>query len=370
MSSVVTTSTAVKVALRIRPVFEKDRILSPRGSREVVIAPSSTSSFSAPFPSSDGISSVTDRQVLVDGRKKFTYDRVFPPGASQPLVYDTCVKAMVERFVEGFNATVMAYGQTGSGKTYTMGSSEDYVGDSDPNSVASKTKVRIIPRAISDAFSLLNSKTAQDQTYKYTVSATFLEVYNEDLIDLLSSQPLNSRTPVIVQETGSGTVVSGCTSIKLRNSDDALSLLLQGLESRQTSTTDMNISSSRSHAIFTLTLVQETRSTPRPVILTSRFHFVDLAGSERLQRTGAIGIRQREGIHINSGLLALGNVISALADDSRRTTHIPYRDSKLTRLLQDSLGGNSNTLMIACISPTEHDLAETLNTLKYANRCA
>ncbi|KAJ3218419.1 Kinesin-like protein kif21b [Dinochytrium kinnereticum] len=355
-------TTAVKVALRIRPIFDKDRSSNPRGSREVVVVPSS-SNLSDPQDASQ-------RQVVVDGRKRFTYDRVFSPGASQQLVYTTCVRALVERFIDGFNATVMAYGQTGGGKTYTMGSSKEYVALNN-NPAASEG---IISRAIKDVFDLLRRKEASGDapSSTYTVSATFLEVYNEDLIDLLASQHAR-RSPVIIQETGSGTVLSGCNTIKLKTADDARSLFVQGLESRQTSTTEMNIASSRSHAIFSLTLVQESRSSTavgpsRPVTVTSRFHFVDLAGSERLQRTGTVGARQREGIHINSGLLALGNVISALSDDSGRTTHVPYRDSKLTRLLQDSLGGNSNTVMIACISPIENDLSETLNTLKYANR--
>ncbi|KAJ3109286.1 Chromosome-associated kinesin kif4a [Phlyctochytrium planicorne] len=350
-------TTAVKVALRIRPVFDKDKTAHPRGSREAVIVPQSGADIQDSFP----------RQIIVDGRKRFTYDRVFAPGTSQLSVYDHSVKGLVDGFVGGFNATVMAYGQTGSGKTYTMGSSEEYVS---PNATPNPNE-GIISRALKDLFAILNSK-AQAGQFSFTLSATFLEVYNEELIDLLSSQRNSTRTPIIIQETGSGSSLSGCEYVKVSSAEEAIRLFSHGLQNRRTSTTAMNISSSRSHAIFSLTLSQESRTSAdpsvRPTAITSRFHFVDLAGSERLQRTGSIGVRQREGIHINSGLLALGNVISALGDDSGRTTHIPYRDSKLTRLLQDSLGGNSNTLMIACISPIEHDLSETLNTLKYANR--
>lgn len=152
--------------------------------------------------------------------------------------------------------------------------------------------------------------------------------------------------------------------------------LQQGALARTTASTQMNAQSSRSHAIFTILIKRHRRLLGEQnslmeddlETLTAKFHFVDLAGSERLKRTGATGERAKEGISINSGLLSLGNVISALGDMTKKTSHIPYRDSKLTRLLQDSLGGNSQTLMIACVSPSDRDFMETLNTLKYANR--
>ncbi|KAJ3192683.1 hypothetical protein HK101_006136 [Irineochytrium annulatum] len=366
------TTTAVKVALRIRPVSDRDRQSNTRGAREVVQVVPVADDVDHPEPD-PGAVAAGPRQVVVDGRKRFTYDRVFAGLDTQREVYEKSVRALVGRFLEGFNVTIMAYGQTGSGKTYTMGSSRDGVvkdGDADDSAEG------IISRAIKDIFNDLASRADVDTTT--TLSATFLEVYNEDLIDLLvtSPQPFHAghRTPIVIQEDKSGAIrLTGSQTVRLRSADDALQLFLGGLEHRQTSATEMNASSSRSHAIFSLTLVQERRLSPNGapdsvINLHSRLHFVDLAGSERMQRTGNVGARQREGIYINSGLLALGNVISALGDDSGRTTHIPYRDSKLTRLLQDSLGGNSNTLMIACISPTESDLPETLNTLKYANR--
>lgn len=167
--------------------------------------------------------------------------------------------------------------------------------------------------------------------------------------------------------------------------EEALQCLRLGALSRTTASTQMNAQSSRSHAIFTLHIKQQRLvsidndmadskdestidATNEFETLTAKFHFVDLAGSERLKRTGATGERAKEGISINCGLLALGNVISALGDISKKALHVPYRDSKLTRLLQDSLGGNSQTVMIACISPSDRDFMETLNTLKYANR--
>ena len=176
-----------------------------------------------------------------------------------------------------------------------------------------------------------------------------------------------------------GIVLLGVESKSVSTSDDTMHCLKSGSLFRTTGATLMNAESSRSHAIFTL-FIKQTRidlikkeddnETPEQevITLTAKFNFVDLAGSERLSRTGAVGERAREGISINTGLLHLGNVISALGDRTRKMTHIPYRDSKLTRVLQDSLGGNSVTLMIACISPCDRDFVETLNTLRYANR--
>ena len=287
----------------------------------------------------------------------------------------------------------------------------------------------IIPRAVDQIFNSLVDKS------DYSVKNSFIEIYNEDLIDLLTvDKPTYSseKTPVTIREASNGTIIwSGLKESNVNSSNDVLKNLRIGTNVRKTNETEMNSQSSRSHAIFSLTLTQkkyvgsgQPPSTPknnRPVsgiarvtsptfgrpstptsfksglrppsslgtrspsptfnsrdddynndyvTITSKFHFVDLAGSERLKRTAAQGTRASEAISINSGLLALGNVISALGDPSkaRARTYIPYRDSKLTRLLQDSLGGNSQTTMIACVSPAEFNTNETINTLKYANR--
>lgn len=177
----------------------------------------------------------------------------------------------------------------------------------------------------------------------------------------------------IHEDVNGGIMVKGITSSPVSSAEDALECLRVGALSRTTASTQMNTQSSRSHAIFTLhvkqhRLADDDKDANDFEILSAKFHFVDLAGSERLKRTGATGERAKEGISINCGLLALGNVISALGDKSKKALHVPYRDSKLTRLLQDSLGGNSRTAMIACVSPSDRDFMETLNTLKYANR--
>ncbi|KFB34942.1 hypothetical protein ZHAS_00000635 [Anopheles sinensis] len=203
-----------------------------------------------------------------------------------------------------------------------------------------------------------------------------MELYNEEIIDLLDPYNKDGRGFKIFEDTSGGISVAGATLKPLTGPQEALNCLQQGALARTTASTQMNEQSSRSHALFTILIRRQRVMTPEQCgnvdgdteTLTSKFHFVDLAGSERLKRTGATGERAREGISINCGLLALGNVISALGDKTKKVSHVPYRDSKLTRLLQDSLGGNSQTIMIACVSPSDRDFMETLNTLKYANR--
>uniref|UniRef100_A0A8B9TJB8 Kinesin family member 21A n=1 Tax=Anas platyrhynchos TaxID=8839 RepID=A0A8B9TJB8_ANAPL len=216
----------------------------------------------------------------------------------------------------------------------------------------------------------------------FKVNAQFLELYNEEILDLFDTtrdiDAKNKKSNIKIHEDSAGGIYTvGVTTRTVNGESEMMQCLKLGALSRTTASTQMNVQSSRSHAIFTIHLCQ-TRVCPafntvRSGVghfetLTAKFHFVDLAGSERLKRTGATGERAKEGISINCGLLALGNVISALGDKSKKATHVPYRDSKLTRLLQDSLGGNSQTLMIACVSPSDRDFMETLNTLKYANR--
>jgi kinesin family protein 4/21/27 len=258
----------------------------------------------------------------------------------------------------------MAYGQTGSGKTFTMGSeahSELEITDS----------TGLIPRFMNGLFEELEQRRGTNALSRYKVEASFLEVYGEDVHDLL----LESRPSLPLREGANGGIVCpGLTMRHVQTAEQALEVLHEGTKNRTTAATLMNLTSSRSHAVFTVTLTQ-TASLPNSdveVTTTSRFTFVDLAGSERLKKTGAEGTRAKEGIKINEGLLALGNVINALADDERllegKKMHVPYRQSKLTRLLQDALGGNSQTLFLACISPSDTNASESLSTLHYANR--
>ncbi|XP_016351513.1 kinesin-like protein KIF21A [Sinocyclocheilus anshuiensis] len=224
----------------------------------------------------------------------------------------------------------------------------------------------------------------------------YLQLYNEEVLDLFDTtrdmEMRKQKSHIKIHEDASGSIYTvGVTTRTVSSELEMMQCLQLGALSRTTASTQMNVQSSRSHAIFTIHICQVRVCAPAEnppeqdgetdnrlanssseveefETLTAKFHFVDLAGSERLKRTGATGDRAKEGISINCGLLALGNVISALGDRSKRSTHVPYRDSKLTRLLQDSLGGNSRTVMIACTSPSDQDFMETLNTLKYANR--
>ncbi|XP_065358504.1 kinesin-like protein KIF21A [Calliphora vicina] len=310
-------------------------------------------------------------QIILGLDKAFTYDFVYDTKSKQEDVYDGCVLRLVEGALRGLNATVLAYGQTGSGKTYTMGSGFDYE--------LCDHQLGIIPRAVQHIFSRIEDNNQElntdcDNNTEFSVAVQFIELYNEEIIDLLD--PYNKKKSFKIQENENGQISIVGASIKpVHTPSDALRCLQQGALARTTASTQMNDQSSRSHAIFTILIRRQRFITSASEFvkddletLTAKFHFVDLAGSERLKRTGATGERAREGISINCGLLALGNCISALGDKTKKTLHVPYRDSKLTRLLQDSLGGNSQTIMIACVSPSDRDFMETLNTLKYANR--
>uniref|UniRef100_A0A2K6UB21 Kinesin-like protein KIF21B n=1 Tax=Saimiri boliviensis boliviensis TaxID=39432 RepID=A0A2K6UB21_SAIBB len=328
-------------------------------------------------------------QVLLGKDKAFTYDFVFDLDTWQEQIYSTCVSKLIEGCFEGYNATVLAYGQTGAGKTYTMGTGFDMA--------TTEEEQGIIPRAIAHLFGGIaeRKRRAQEQGVagpEFKVSAQFLELYNEEILDLFDStrdpDARHRRSNIKIHEDANGGIyTTGVTSRLIHSQEELIQCLKQGALSRTTASTQMNVQSSRSHAIFTIHLCQMRVCTQPDLVneavtglpdgtppsseyetLTAKFHFVDLAGSERLKRTGATGERAKEGISINCGLLALGNVISALGDQSKKVVHVPYRDSKLTRLLQDSLGGNSQTIMIACVSPSDRDFMETLNTLKYANR--
>ncbi|KAI9247735.1 P-loop containing nucleoside triphosphate hydrolase protein [Sporodiniella umbellata] len=335
------TSTAVRVGLRIRPLTAKE--INNNCTECLLCIPS------AP-------------QISI-GDKSFTYDYLFHNKTEQAQVYQQAASPLLHKFVDGFNATILAYGQTGSGKTYSMGTTLN-ADDSENDG--------IVPRCIIELFDVLKLKETQDSEFKYEVKASFLELYNEEFIDLLDSATNKRRSTaneVSIREDIAGQIYwSGVREEICSSPADVLAFLTQGSLCRTTGSTEMNSVSSRSHAIFSIVLKQQRLHEGKPKSLISKFHFVDLAGSERLKRTHAEGDRAREGIAINSGLLALGNVISALGDETRKMTHIPYRDSKLTRLLQDSLGGNSQTLMLACVSPADTNFQETLSTLKYANR--
>ncbi|CAH1454168.1 unnamed protein product [Lactuca virosa] len=328
---------------------------------------------------SDCISVTPGEPQVQIGSHSFTFDYVYgSTGYPSSRIFDDCVAPLVDALFHGYNATVLAYGQTGSGKTYTMGT--NYNGEGSNG---------VIPKVMEMIFKQVEETKG---TTEFLIRVSFIEIFKEEVFDLLESnsavyskadgngKPVGpSRAPIQIRETANGGIsLAGVTEAEVTSQEEMASFLLRGSVCRATGSTNMNSQSSRSHAIFTITMEQKRISGSTnggahddgDDILCAKLHLVDLAGSERAKKTGADGMRLREGIHINKGLLALGNVISALGDEKKRKEggHVPYRDSKLTRLLQDSLGGNSKTVMIACVSPADTNAEETLNTLKYANR--
>ncbi|KAI1713253.1 kinesin motor domain-containing protein [Ditylenchus destructor] len=355
----------VRVALRIRPQSSREKAEQSRVCTSVI----------------PGVP-----QITIGDDRSFTYDHVFDRDTTQATIYDKCVNDLVAGTFDGYNATVLAYGQTGSGKTYTMGTSFESTCTA-PSTQLDKV-IGIIPRAARQIFDGVQTKKEEAKASGlgepiFDVSVTFIELYNEEILDLLADERRNN-IKIHEDPTNGEIYLKGVSRVMVNSGEEIMQALRNGSLKRTTAETNMNQASSRSHAIFSLQIKQqrmvsaenaenvEMNGNPTPAteleVLTAKFHFVDLAGSERLKRTGATGDRQKEGISINCGLLALGNVISALGGGAGRVMHVPYRDSKLTRLLQDSLGGNSRTLMIACASPSDVDFVETLNTLNYANR--
>ncbi len=363
--------TKVRVGVRVRPLLPNEKAV---GSEMVMKYPG-------------------EKQIGM-GERSFTYDHVFGPTVAQSALYGMTVKPMLQPFLDGYNVTVIAYGQTGSGKTYTMGSEAGegglLNGSGDPAS-----SLGLIPRYVDDLFAHLAAHEPQHQQTR--VTASFLEIYGEDVYDLLDDSADGRHRPSlpIREDVNAGVMVSGLKQVAVGTRAEALQALRKGTMNRTTAATLMNVVSSRSHAVFTVTLQQvltpegggagggkdgdragdddDGSMAGEGQVVVSKLTFVDLAGSERLKRTGAEGERRREGIQINVGLLALGSVINALADEERliknkKSTHVPYRQSKLTRLLQDALGGNSQTLFLACVSPADINASETLSTLHYADR--
>ena len=265
----------------------------------------------------------------------------------QKHIYNTCASSVVEAVLNGYNGTIFAYGQTGSGKTHTM------EGRADPPHLRG-----IIPNSFQHIFDFVSS--AKDQ--QFLVRASYLEIYNEEIRDLLSKDPKNSLD--LKENIDTGVYVKDLTSFVVKNVTEIDHVMQAGKKNRSVGATLMNQTSSRSHSIFTI--VVECAESSGDHIRVGKLNLVDLAGSERQSKTGATGDRLKEATKINLSLAALGNVISALVDG--KSSHIPYRDSKLTRLLQNSLGGNAKTVMCANCGPADYNYDETVSTLRYANR--
>ncbi|KAE8737577.1 hypothetical protein FOCC_FOCC016961, partial [Frankliniella occidentalis] len=296
--------------------------------------------------------------------KTFAFDHCFdsldpasPKFASQEEVFDSLGRDILENAFEGYNACIFAYGQTGSGKSYTMMGGRDSKG--------------IIPRLCDALFDTIEKRQSAELSCKVEVS--YMEIYNEKVHDLLDPKA-NKQSLKVREHNVLGPYVDGLSQLAVTAFQDIDNLMAEGNKSRTVAATNMNSESSRSHAVFSVIVTQTLTDTRSGVSgeKVSRMSLVDLAGSERAVKTGAVGDRLKEGSNINKSLTTLGLVISKLADQSatskNRDKFVPYRDSVLTWLLKDNLGGNSKTVMVATISPSADNYEETLSTLRYADR--
>ncbi|CAH1255107.1 kinesin-II 95 kDa subunit-like isoform X2 [Branchiostoma lanceolatum] len=282
--------------------------------------------------------------------KTFTFDAVYDWNSKQIELYDETFRPLVQCVLDGFNGTIFAYGQTGTGKTWTM------------EGVRTDPELRgVIPNSFEHIF----TQISRSQNQQYLVRASYLEIYQEEIRDLLAKD--QSKRLELKERPDTGVYVKDLSSFVTKSSKEIEHVMNVGNQNRSIGATNMNEHSSRSHAIFIITVeCSEVREDGENHIRVGKLNLVDLAGSERQAKTGATGERLKEATKINLSLSALGNVINALVDG--KSTHIPYRDSKLTRLLQDSLGGNAKTVMVANIGPATYNYDETMSTLRYANR--
>ena len=312
--------------------------------------------------SAEGTVSIDDQQG-----SSFTYDAVFGPESQQSEIFES-VTELVDAVVSGYNGTIVAYGQTSSGKTHTIFGEESASSNSDEESAG------LVQRSLKAIFEKMNaSSSQQQQQQQHSAKASFFEIYNEKVYDLLSSNENMLQEPLAVREDSSarGVYVEGLMEYEVNNTVDAMDVLRVGNDNRRVASTSMNRVSSRSHAVFVLTvkniITDEADGTSK--VLESKFTLVDLAGSERQKTTDAAGERLKEASMINNSLLCLGQVINALVDrEQGKERHVPFRDSKLTFLLKDSWGGNSKTCLVATVTPSASSISETISTLKFAQR--
>lgn len=336
-----------RVAIRVRPPVPRE-LDGPRAFINVVRIPNDHKSITL----CEHLD-VDDARGGVYSTQAFTFDHVYDPTDKQHHVYERSAQPAVQSVLKGYNATLIAYGQTGTGKTYTM---EGFTNNENRG---------IIPRATEEIFSYIHS-LRNNRNVKFLVRASYLQIYNEVISDLL--KPLNKQ--LSVRHTRQrGVYIEGLSEWVVRSPDDVYGLMERGCSLRATGSTKMSELSSRSHAMFIIIVeVMEGDESNPQSYKYGKLNIVDLAGSEKVRQTGVTGQRLEETKKINWSLHELGNVISALTDKRTRDKHIPFRNSQLTRVLQDSLGGNCKTTLIACISPALEAYSESLSTLKFANR--
>ncbi|OMJ65479.1 hypothetical protein SteCoe_38137 [Stentor coeruleus] len=324
----------IRVICRFRPINDKEKELF--ADKQV-----------CEFPP-DKRTVIINSQIDSGGPSNFNFDYVFTPAARQVDVYNIAAKPTVEAVMQGFNGTVFAYGQTSSGKTFTMTGSNM----SDPEYMG------IIPRMVSTVFEKIESSEAK---IEFQVKVGYCEIYLEKIKDLLDTSKSNLK---VHEDRTRGVYIADLTEEYASSGEEVYQLMKIGTDNREVAYTHMNAGSSRSHSIFILTITQ-TNSIDYSS-KTGKLYLVDLAGSEKVGKTGAAGKRLEEAKNINKSLTMLGNVITALTDG--KSSHVPYRDSKLTRVLQDSLGGNSKTSLIVTCSPSPFNEAETISTLRFGVR--
>jgi len=325
----------VKVAMRCRPLSSTEK----QDGREMIVQI---------HPSRGEV--IINNPTPGEQPKTFAFDSVYDWTSTQENIYKETAYPIVDSVIEGYNGTIFAYGQTGTGKTHTM------EGQPEPKELRG-----IIPRAFEQVFKQIEGTP----NVQFLVRVSFLELYNEEIRDLLSNNPKNRLD--LREKPDVGVYVKDLISFPVQSVEEMHHKLQTGRGNRAVGETKMNQGSSRSHSIFSITVEASAIGVDgQSHIRMGKLNLVDLAGSERQSKTQATGDRFKEAININQSLTTLGNVISALVDS--KSTHIPYRDSKLTRLLQDSLGGNTKTVMIANIGPADWNFDETLSTLRYAHR--
>ena len=347
---------SVRVIVRCRPMNESENM---RGDRKVLNMLDDTT---LEISSSQGSTRDTGSGI----HKRFRFDRCLGADCSQENFFNECgIQQLLDSALDGYAATVFAYGQTGSGKTYVSGleekiAEEEWTGDPATDG--------IIPRSLEYMFNTIHRSNAdKEQGTSFTCRASYCEIYNEQVYDLLN---LTSGSLAVRWNVQSGFFVQDLFVVECDELADVMAVVSEGHRNRRVGSHELNKDSSRSHSILTFHVESETIDPHdgHTIVNFGKVCFVDLAGSERLKDTRSEGQTLKETGAINQSLFTLGKVIASLSDKKRKTNFVPYRDSKLTKLLMDSLGGTSMTLMIACTSPSENYLEETLSTLKYATR--
>lgn len=307
---------------------------------------------------------ISEDSVKGENDKVLTYDIVLDPQCDQKLMYELCARDMIMQYTLGFNATIFAYGQSGSGKTFSMLGPDDVVDAIKDGSDNVPEKVQelygIIPRAVFDIFTWINMEMAKDHQTEFEIKVYYYEIYNESLNNLLTMPPQKNLK---MREMKNGSIaVLNCEPNYATSPEDLFELLKVGQMNRAVAGTNQNARSSRSHTIFVLDVEQKNGDGSTK---TARLNLVDLAGSERIEKTGATGQTLKEAQKINLSLTTLGMCIKSLTEGS---SHVPFRDSKLTLFLKQSLGGNSKTLLICTASALSKHYDESYQTCRFAKR--